>query len=282
MMNMALGVTRQAIGDDAKVRSLMEEVLAEGLLGGDVFQTWTPEIVRDIWLKIIALTGDPDPLRGEKERQNRAALELYPEARRYVQAQADPLLAALKLCAAGNALDVMVGVGTAPPRAMIEKVAAEEIAPERVEGLRRRLAGAGLVTWFTDNCGEIVFDRLFMEVAIPLFDFKVAVITKKVPTVNDALLADALAVGLDRVADTVIDNGTDEPLPSTDLNKVSAQVRGLVEAADLVISKGVGNYEMLSEHDELAGKATFLIHAKCHPMCELHGVERGQLIVFNY
>lgn len=281
MLTMVMGVARRATGDDARVKALMEEVLREGLVGGDVFARFTPEIVRDIWVKIQTLAGDPDPLRREKERQNRTALELYPAAREYTEAAADPFLAVLKLCIGGNMLDAMVGVEAAPAEAMIAKLDAEVIESERVETLRRRLAAADRVVWFTDNCGEIVFDRLFLEFAIPRFDPVVTVVTKTVPTVNDATLSDAVDVGLDRVADTVLENGILEPLPSTDMNKVSEQVRALVEAADLVISKGVGNYELLSEDDRLAGKTTYLIHGKCHPMCELHGVERGGLIVFN-
>jgi uncharacterized protein with ATP-grasp and redox domains len=282
MLNMAMGVARRVTADDAQVKAFMQEVLHDGLVGEDVFERFTPEIVRDMWLKITELAGDNDPLRREKDRQNHLAQELYPAVRRYVETAYDPFLAALKLSIGGNMLDAMVGVEAEPPEAMIAKVDAEEIAPDRVEELRRRFTEAGLVVWFTDNCGEIVFDRLFLEYAIPTFDIKVTVVTRKVPTVNDATLADAVAVGLDRVADTVIDNGIDEPLPSTDLRKVSAEVRALVQAADLVVSKGVGNYELLSEDAELAGKTSFLIHGKCHPMCRLHGVERGGLIVFNY
>ena len=282
MLNMAMGVARRATADEAQVKAFMEEVLRDRLVDEDVFERFTPEIVRDMWIKITALAGDPDALRPEKDRQNHTALELYPSVRRYVETAYDPFLAALKLSIGGNMLDAMVGVEAEPPEAMIAKVDAEEIAPDCVEELRRRFADAGLVVWFTDNCGEIVFDRLFLEYAIPTFDMKVIVVTRKVPTVNDATLADAVAVGLDRVADTVVDSGIDEPLPSTDLRKVSDEVRALVGAADLVISKGVGNYELLSEEADLAGKTSFLIHGKCHPMCELHGVERGGLIVFNY
>jgi damage-control phosphatase, subfamily I len=281
MLTMTMGVARRTMPDDEQVKALMESVV-HGPLSEDVFQRFTPEVVRDIWVMVQKATGDFDPLRREKERQNRAALGLYPAARAYAEAAADPLLAVLKLCIGGNMLDAMVGVEASPAEAMLGQLDALAISSREVETLRRRLEGADRVVWFTDNCGEIVFDRLFLEYAIPRFDLKVTVVTKTVPTVNDATLADAVAVGLDRVADTVIENGILEPLPSTDMRKVSARVRALVEGADLVVSKGVDNYELLSEDDELAGKTTFLIHGKCRPMYGRHSVEPGGLIVSNY
>ena len=99
--------------------------------------------------------------------------------------------------------------------------------------------------------------------------------------VNDATITDALAVGLDAVAD-IVGNGITEPLPGTDLSKVSQRVRRLVEEADLVISKGGANYEMLDEEPALAGKTTFVLFGKCDPLCGSHGAERNDLIVFNY
>ena len=80
----------------------------------------------------------------------------------------------------------------------------------------------------------------------------------------------------------VVGNGIAEPLPGTDLSKVSERVRRLVEEADLVISKGGANYEMLDHELGLAGKTTFVLFGKCVPLCGSHGVERDELIVFNY
>jgi uncharacterized protein with ATP-grasp and redox domains len=150
-----------------------------------------------------------------------------------------------------------------------------------VEVFRDRVARAERIVYFGDNCGEIVFDRLLLEVIEVAAAVQVTFVTREVPVVNDATMVDALAVGLDAVA-VLVGNGISEPLPGTDLSKVSARVRDLVEEADLVISKGGANYEMLDHEPGLAGKTTFVLFGKCVPLCGSRGVERNELIVFNY
>jgi uncharacterized protein with ATP-grasp and redox domains len=70
-------------------------------------------------------------------------------------------------------------------------------------------------------------------------------------------------------------------LAGTILAKTSTKVRELVEEADLVISKGVGNYDSLTEEKGLKGKISYLFHAKCHPCCASQNMKLGDLIVFN-
>jgi len=283
LLTMSLAVARRVTRNEAEAREfLRDEVMASGLVSEASFERFTPEIVRDIWIRLTDRYGDPDPLRDERRLQNEAALALYPEARVYVTRSPDPLVAAVKLSIAGNMLDAMREVDGLPPAEIIDQLEREVITEETMNDFRRRLARATSVVWLTDNCGEIVFDRLAVETVKCIYPVRVAVVTRTLPVVNDAVLEDALAVGMAGAADAVLENGINEPLPSTNVAKLSTEVRKLVNAADLIISKGVGNYELLSEELSVRGRITFLVHGKCLPMCREGGVEKGGLIVYNH
>ena len=241
----------------------------------------SPEVVRDAWALLLARTGEVDPLAEVKRRQNELALGLYETARASTFGSVDPFETALRFAAAGNTLDAMVDVTGRPRADLPDTVATMRVDAERVEVFRARVARAKSIVYFGDNCGEIVFDRLLLEVIEAAAAVQVTYVTREVPVVNDATITDALAVGLDAVAD-IVGNGISEPLPGTDLSKVSQRVRRLVEEADLVISKGGANYEMLDEEPALEGKTTFVLFGKCDPLCGSHGVGRNDLIVFNY
>ena len=72
------------------------------------------------------------------------------------------------------------------------------------------------------SCIEIIREKYNLEVSF---------VTRTVPVLNDAVLGDALSVGIDTIAD-VIENGIHEPLPGTILGKTSSDVRALVEESD--------------------------------------------------
>ena len=151
----------------------------------------------------------------------------------------------------------------------------------KVSIFKERLSGAKNLLYFADNCGEIVFDRLLLEVIEAERELDVTVVTRNSPVVNDATVEDAVSIGLGKLAH-VIGNGIQRPTPGTLLEEVSSEVRELVDKADLVISKGGANYELLSEKKALAGKTTFLFLGKCHPLCSIQGVPFKALIVHHY
>jgi uncharacterized protein with ATP-grasp and redox domains len=101
------------------------------------------------------------------------------------------------------------------------------------------------------------------------------------PILNDATMKDAIFVGLDQVA-PVVENGINVPFPGTIISKLSPEVKKSVEESELVISKGVGNYDSLTEETQLRGKISFLFHGKCLPSCAPSGHPLGALVVFNF
>lgn len=281
MLTLAMNVARKSGVDEEKVRAILKQVLEEEVVGASSFGHHTPYAVAEIWRVIEETTGQTDPLRQEKIRQNDQALAMYPDARLFVFSAADPLANAIKLSIAGNMLDAMINVSASTPEELLESLVEEPLPSDELEEFRRRLGTASSIVFLTDNCGEVVFDRLLLQVIRSNWQAEVTVVVKEVPAVNDVTMVEALEVGLDRDCDRLLGNGINSPLPSTDLRLVSDEVRELIEKASLIVSKGIGNFELLEEEESVAGRTTYLVHAKCIPMAQLHQVPKGALILSN-
>jgi hypothetical protein len=264
-----------------RVRRVMDQVLKISYLRGEDWHVTSPEIVKLAWLEIRKVSGLDDPLADVKAEQNARALKVYPLAKEIVSTSPDPFLQALKFAIAGNSLDAMVTVKEGSADVLIEALGKLPIDVEDVRLFRERLDRSNKVVYLTDNCGEIVFDKLFLEVLRETYPREIMVVTRTVPILNDATLKDARSVGLDSVA-PVMENGTNEPIAGTIISQLSSEVKRLVDESDLIIAKGVGNYDSLTEETQLKGKISFLFHAKCHPCSAAHQVPLGGLAVFNF
>jgi uncharacterized protein with ATP-grasp and redox domains len=127
-----------------------------------------------------------------------------------------------------------------------------------------------------------VFDKLLIKTIRKMCNPEIAFVVRSVPTLNDATLDEARAVGMDKVA-TLVENGIDGPLPGTILKRCSNEVIDLVSRADLIISKGGGNFDTLEEEKgDLKGKITFMLLSKCDPYYRYFGVELHQPVLANF
>jgi uncharacterized protein with ATP-grasp and redox domains len=142
-----------------------------------------------------------------------------------------------------------------------------------VEALRDAVGGAKEILYLGDNSGEIVFDRLLIE---QLPGEKVTFVVKAGPILNDALVEDTEEVGLADMVE-VIDNGDDAP--GTILERCSEDFRRRFAGADVVIAKGQGNYETLSDVDR---DVFFMLQAKCEVIARHFGCEKGTPILSHY
>jgi uncharacterized protein with ATP-grasp and redox domains len=139
-----------------------------------------------------------------------------------------------------------------------------------VEAFARAAGEAQTILYIADNAGEIVFDRLLIEQLGPE---KVTVAVRGSPVINDATLRDAEAAGLSGLVE-VIENGSDAP--GTILADCSDSFRKRFESADLVIAKGQGNYESLSEVEACI---FFLLKAKCPVIARDLGSPVGSFVL---
>jgi hypothetical protein len=222
-----------------------------------------PQFAERVYDAISAAVRNGDVFAAEKSHANALALELEPGFRRTIDAAPDPLLAAVKLAIAGNSMDLGVIFEYGDVGALAESVLSAELGIDNYAALRSALATASSVLVVGDNCGEAVFDRMLIEQMRRVRDCRYAYVVRGRPIINDVTAQDAVSAGIDRVA-TLLDTGSGAP--GLVLSACSAETRKQFFAADLVIAKGQGNYEAISEAPR---DVFFLLMVKC-PVVSRH------------
>ncbi len=238
-------------------------------------------VIRNATDKAVDLSGrgtDFDPYREIKKRSNNIALAFTGEFRKTIRNSPEPLQEALKIAAAGNiidfgakqhgSLDVEKELGTIDDRVF---------GQFDFEAFSERLKSATRLLYICDNAGEIVFDKLCVE-EIGRYNPQTEIIcaVRERPVINDAVLPDARDAGLDKVA-KVISSGS--IYPGTLLEETTDDFKRLYAEADLIISKGQGNFEtLLDAADE---RLFFILRIKCDQMAELSRVAKGELVLMQ-
>ncbi|MBN2298585.1 MAG: DUF89 family protein [Deltaproteobacteria bacterium] len=233
-----------------------------------------PVMAAEMYSMIKGLTGITDPYEEIKRYYNEKALTLYPELERLVADSEDPFETALRIAVAGNIIDF--GIGTKDSiqiRATIETALKDRFAIDRIHELRQRLTDARLVLYLADNAGEIVFDRLFIE---QIGAGRVVCAVRHAPIINDATLDDAEDAGLINVC-RVISSGC--TAPGTLLPLCSQEFKDIFESADVVVSKGQGNFETLNQSDR---DIFFLFMTKCPVISREVGVPVGSFVSLHH
>jgi len=265
----SLDAARHATQDHHIHERVVREVLR---LANDLDMSQSPpKIGQQIHRLVRELTDVEDPYRNVKKQFNNASLKLYSKMRQFIIESGDPLATAVRLAIAGNIIDF--GVNGALQESDLEKAINECLAvgftDVQLNPFQRAVNDAREILYIADNAGEIVFDRLLIE-QLPIE--KVTVAVKGSPVINDATMEDALLAGLPRIVE-VIDNGSDAP--GTILESCSEYFQNRFENADLIIAKGQGNYETLSEIDK---NIFFILKAKCPVIARDIGCEVGQMV----
>ncbi len=185
-----------------------------------------------------------DRYKEEKEISNRFVLERLDTLRERVDAQADPLLAALQFAILGNYIDFSAlrgNVSFEKLDEMLESALEMELDRQILEDLRGELQSAKRVLYVTDNAGEIGFDRICAETIARLYpQLQITFCVRGGNAMNDATRCDAEAVGIPY---PIIDNGT--CIPGTDLAAANEETKRAFREADVILSKGMGNVETL-------------------------------------
>ena len=268
LVRQALKVARMATSDEKVHETILRETLRHA---SQLDLTRPPMLGQWIYRQVRRQTGQADPYLAVKQESNRLALALYPTWKQRVLASENLLLAAVRLAIAANIIDFGINGDLKPediPSAL-EKSFASRLEGDADEFLGA-VAKAKDILYLADNAGELVFDRLLIEL---LARKNITVAVKGGPAINDALRADAEVAGLPGLVE-VIDNGTDGA--GTLLETCGVEFRRRFERADLIIAKGQANYETL---DDGPRAIFFLLKIKC-PLVGRHiGREVGSLVV---
>ena len=231
-----------------------------------------PVVIAQRLQRIIrAQTGVADPYRALKDSMNNIALELMPALTDAVRRHADPHEAVVRLAVAGNLLDAGSKTRLLPAElpARLNSFWTMPLVGD-VAALFNAAQAADNILYLADNAGEIVFDRLLIE-ALPTKKITVAV--RGAPVINDATLADAETTGISQIV-RIIANGSDAP--GTLIAECSKEFRGLFNRADLIVAKGQGNYETLSDTRK---SIFFLLAVKCPMIAADIGATVGDMVV---
>lgn len=265
-ISQSLRAARIATNDEVKIKKVLDET---GMMLKDIpIGSSPPETGRLIYRKIREITGNNDPYEEIKKESTFKALSLYPLMKERVEKSEDRLLTAIRLAIAGNVMDFGVNLRFDLEKD-IEEIINKDFAVCDYLEFRECLAKADEILYIGDNAGECVFDRILIEE----MGRPVTYAVRDVPVINDALYEDAVQAGLDRIT-TLISSGTDAP--GAVLNTCSPEFRKIYDNSKLIISKGQGNFEALSEEKR---PIFYLLKAKCRVIANDIGVNEGDIVL---
>jgi len=232
-----------------------------------------PQVGQVVHRTIRELTRNPDPYRELKRQYNAIALDMFPDLSTIVQQASDRLLTASKIAIAGNIIDFAALSEGFDLDGILMETLYSDLDVDGYVAFRDAVLGANRIVYLGDNAGEVVFDRILVEEIRRISQAEITFVVRGEPVINDATLEDARFAGLDQLVE-VISNGSDAP--ATVLSECNSEMVDAYRSADVVIAKGQGNYESLSEE---AGRLFFLLRAKCPVIAQDLGVRVGDTIL---
>lgn len=268
VLRQALEASRMSTEDIELQKLIMDDVL--NVL--NQYKTFRnpPEIGREIHRIVKNRTGISDPYYQIKQKDLCMALGLYPRVKHLVESREDRLYWALKAAAIGNALDSAICIGYDMGKDLNEELE-KPFAFYDISVFNRQMKTAKNLLVIGDNAGETVFDCLLLE-QFPNLELTYAV--RSSPIINDATIEEARSSGLDQYARIV---STSCDAPGVLLEECNQTFLDIFYGSDIVISKGQGNYETLSDSD-CGRDVYFLLKVKCPVLSEIMNVELNKYV----
>ena len=233
----------QKFEDEEKKACYMREVL--GLIA-DSDPKWSApallEPISKLYETYWCAQGD---LEKEKHVFNDLLLSMEDALEQKIRSKKDPLEAALCLARLGNYIDfsALSEVSAEKLLELLGQSEQETLDAEEYGYFRKDLENGKHLVYLTDNCGEIVLDKILIKLLKEQYpQLSIEVLVRGIAVTNDATLEDARYVGLTEVV-PVFGNGSG--IAGTELTHISEEARRKLKQADLILSKGQGNFETL-------------------------------------
>ena len=271
-LRQALEAARLATDDETIQRMVLNQVMFNLCRMNP--RTPPPQIGHFIHKTVKELTHCSDPYKEVKSEYNHLILRKYSELKEIIECSKEPLLTAIKLAIVGNIMDP-AAKGCFDLEKTQEKTLKADLAINHYREFVQSLDKARTIFYLGDNAGEIVFDKILIE-EIDKRDQgqEVYYAVRGGPIINDVTLNDAQEVSMSEVA-RVISNGSD--IPGTILNSCSKNFLEIYGKADIIIAKGQGNYESLSDEED--DRIYFLLQVKCPVIARHIGVKVGSAVL---
>lgn len=262
--------SRMVTDDEDLIKEIMDEYAklvpeVDAAMKGPILGGKSQQIVKE-------KSGVEDPYREFKEKHMKLAQKLYPKAQEIIAEADDPLFGALIIAATGNAIDAGVSLDVDVAH-HIKRSVEEGFVKSDFAVLKKQLQLKDKVLIIGDNSGEAIFDKLLIK-ELNKYDVEVIYAHRDVPILNDVTSKEVKEIGLDKLVDKVLSSGC--KMPGTVLEETTDQFREIYEQAGIIISKGQGNFEGLSDAQQ---DIFFLLKAKCEIVANMLEVDQGDLVL---
>ncbi|MGD8850451.1 MAG: ARMT1-like domain-containing protein [Anaerolineales bacterium] len=228
-----------------------------------------PAFYRQVYSLVSNAAADPDPFKRIKQQNTESALEIYPYLKKIVAQSPEPLETAARIAIAGNIIDHGANKSFDTEQELKKTLATKPQIMDYAK-FKKAVGLANNILYLGDNAGETVYDRVLIET----IDKPTTFCVRPEPIINDATMEDAVQAGLDQVA-TLMSSGSD--MPGIQLETASAEFVDYFNSANVIISKGMGNFETLSD---VKRPIFFLLKAKCDLVAEHIGVGIGDSVLY--
>jgi len=239
-------------------------------------------IATKIHKAVYTALDDQDPYRVLKKRSNEIATTLLPTVEKMVKDSKDPLYTSMLCAIIGNMLDFGIEGASSQPEMLLdvfEDAIQQGIGYDDYPKIRKLLETSHHLLFFTDNCGEIAFDKILIrELRYEFPRLKVSLIVKGEPVLSDATMKDAMEFGFETVVDEILTTGCFAV--GVDFNHLPALVKNRLAEADIIVCKGMANYESFSETSYRP--ILYLLRSKCQPIADSMNVPVNSNIIKLY
>lgn len=226
--------------------------------------------------------GNNDPYKELKKQANEVASLLVPRVEEIIKNSDDPLKTSMICSIVGNMMDFGIDGGSTHPgmlKEIFEKTVADGLGHDDTTKFKELLKKSEQVVLFTDNCGEIVFDKILCR-EIKNFnpDLFLTLVVRGEPIISDATIQDAIEFGFEEVVDEILTTGCF--VVGVDFANLPKKLENVLRETDLIICKGMANYEAFSE--TTYHPIVYLMRTKCNAIASSMGVKQDISVVKLY
>lgn len=240
------------------------------------------DIATKVHKLVYEILDEKDPYKKLKLDSNKTASKLIPRVEELINICEEPLRMSMLCSIVGNMMDFGIEGASSNPKNLLdffEKTISDDFGHDDYDKLKNILKYAKSVLLFTDNCGEIVFDKILCK-EIKKFNTNIilTIVVKGKYILSDATMDDVLEIKLDKEVDRVLTTGGFAV--GINFEKLPSEVKKLIDEADIILSKGMANYESFS--DTNFKPIAYLLRTKCNAIANSLGVARDINVIKLY
>ena len=274
IFNQVFNITKR-LNLDEKTASEVIRIGARGLSKYDT-SFKPPIIASDIYGEISKFLQKKDLFEKEKKEAIKEALKFKPILQKRLSKSKDKLFDACKIAVSGNVIDLGVNQDYDLSKE-IKKIFEVDFYKNDFDEFKKSVINAKNICYLADNSGENIFDEILIEI-IKEFNknIKIFYLVRSKPIINDVTIKDLEGLEINNLAE-VVDSGVDTP--GFCLEKANEKAKNIFYNADLVISKGMGNFECL--YGECGRVVFYLFKVKCNPVAIVSGSKKDEYMLLK-